>query len=95
MAEKTTQQDPLEPFTVTEDDMMAIVAVCKAIRGYSKNRTIGDLVKELELEEILYVDGNDSQVKKIVWKKPMLDLIKKVEKKFSARLKQYKKLGLI
>lgn len=80
-----------EPLSVTEDDMMIIVAVAKAMRKYSKNKSVGDLAKDLELEEICNVDVRH----KIVWQKPMLDLLHNVEKKFSNRIKQLRKAGKI
>lgn len=82
----------IEPFTLNEDEMMVIVAITKSIRIYSKNKSISDLTQHLTLEEILS-KGNDS--KQLLWKKPMIDLIKKVEKKFSGRLKELKKKNLL
>lgn len=82
-----------EQLTVTEDDLRIIVAMAKAIKSYSKNKTVSSLIQDLELEEICYRDSQDKN--KLIWKKPMIDLVKKVEKKFSTRLKQLKKAGLI
>lgn len=86
-------KDSLEPFTITEDEMMTIVALAKAIKAYSKNKTVSSLLQELELEEFCSKDTVDSN--KIIWQKPMINLVKSIEKKFANRLKQYKKLGLI
>jgi hypothetical protein len=90
---KKETEDPGEPISITDDDMRIIVAMAKAIKAYSKNRTVSSLMKELQLEEICRKDDQDKN--QIIWEKPMIDLVKKVEKKFSTRLKQLKKAGLI
>jgi len=88
------KKENLESLVVDEDDMMTIVAISKAIIAYSKNKSVGALIKELEEIELVAKDI-DGGIEKLLWHQPTLGCVKTVHKKFSNRIKQLKKAGRI
>lgn len=69
--------------SINEDEMRTIIRAMRMVRLYSKHKSAGALLDYLVKEEII-----GSAKGKLYWKNPELKLFKKVEDKFTKRLKE-------
>ena len=77
-----------EQFSINDMDMYYIIVAVRALRLMSNKKSQKALFEFLKKSEVVW-DGDGKWKERIQWNKPSMEVMRKIEAKFTNRLKTY------